>query len=182
MSLPDLQQVAELYYKDLFKFAWSLAGNEADAQDLTQETLLIFAQKSNSIREASKARSWLFTTLYREFLHHRRRSLRFTAMPEEPADMSDEAHSPGWMPAVSTQDDASSTHDEVDASAVVTAVQRLEETLRTPLTLFYLKNFKYREIAEVLGLPIGTVMSRLSRAKAQLRLELGISPDPVPAL
>jgi RNA polymerase sigma-70 factor (ECF subfamily) len=70
----------------------------------------------------------------------------------------------------------------VDAQVVLSAVQRMDENLRLPLTLFYLKNFKYREIADVLKIPIGTVMSRLARAKAQLRADLGITPNSVPAL
>ena len=183
MPPPDLQQIAELYYKDLFKFAWSLSGNESDAQDLTQETLLIFAKKGSSLKDPSKAKSWLFTSLYREFLHHRRHSLRFTTMPEELAEGVDElVPSSAWVSASQGHEESAAPHDEVDAQVVLSAVQRMDENLRLPLTLFYLKNFKYREIADVLKIPIGTVMSRLARAKAQLRADLGITPNPVPAL
>jgi RNA polymerase sigma-70 factor (ECF subfamily) len=59
-----------------------------------------------------------------------------------------------------------------DSASVLQALQAMEEPLRAPLTLFYLQEFSYQEIAEILELPIGTVMSRLSRGKAQLRQQL----------
>ena len=59
--------------------------------------------------------------------------------------------------------------DKIDAAAALEALGKLEENYRAPVTLFYLKQFSYTEIADVLNVPIGTVMSRLSRGKAQLR-------------
>jgi len=152
----DFEDLVNRYYEDLFRFAYSLAKGEADAADLTQETFYIFAQKGNQINDRAKAKSWLFTTLYREFLRKRGRDGRMVLSEDgEPYN---------------SEDAIGSTVDrDTDSSAVREALALLDESYRAPLTLFYLEGFAYREIAEVLDIPIGTVMSRLSRGKEALR-------------
>ncbi len=141
-------------------FALSLAKRPADAGDLVQQTFFIWATKGHSLRETSKAKSWLFTTLYREFLHGRRRDIRVTSLEDLPPGESE----------VAAEDVDRAT--QMDAATVVAALQMVDEVFRAPLTLFYLEDLSYTEIAATLGVPIGTVMSRLSRGKAQLRAAL----------
>src|SRR3989441_10265560 len=74
---PDFERLVEQYYRSLFQFALSLTQAEADACDLTQQTFYIWATKGHQLRDASKVKSWLFTTLHREFLESRRRQKRF---------------------------------------------------------------------------------------------------------
>ena len=153
-------QLVDAHYAALFRFALSLARNGADAGDLVQQTFFIWATKGESLRDAAKAKSWLFTTLYREFLRGRRRDARATSIEDLP-------------PA--EQDIAAEEIDRVarlDAGTVMTALQSVDDVFRAPLTLFYLEELSYHEIAETLEVPIGTVMSRLSRGKAQLRAAL----------
>ncbi len=153
---PPFHELVDAYYIPLYRFAHSLTGNESDAADLTQDVFLIWARKGGDLREASKVKSWLFTTLYREFLRQRKRGRRMTSQEPEVLDALTPA-----IPASQVRD--------LDARHAVEAIQEIDAIFREPLTLFYVEDLSYREIAEVLDLPIGTVMSRLSRGKDQLK-------------
>lgn len=157
--LPDFATLVSTYYEGLYRFALSLTRQEADASDLVQQTFLIWARKGSSLRDTTKVKSWLFTSLYREFLRLRRRAEPFVAAEPEMLEYEAEPVAPDVVEAA-------------DASDAVAALQTIDETFRAPLTLFYLENMSYKEIADALGVPIGTVMSRLSRGKAQLKAAL----------
>ncbi|MBN8247666.1 MAG: RNA polymerase sigma factor [Verrucomicrobia bacterium] len=151
----DLTSVVDAHYGDVFRFALSLARTESDACDLTQEAFWRLADKGRQIRDTRRVKSWLFTTVHREFLHRRRRDTRHptedleTAAPELPVIQPEMV-------------------ERLDGAAALAALSRVEEVFRPPLALFYLEDYSYAEIAEILGIPIGTVMSRLSRGKARL--------------
>jgi RNA polymerase sigma-70 factor (ECF subfamily) len=152
--------LVESHYAGLYRFALSLARNPADAADLTQQTFYIWATKGQALREAGKAKTWLFTTLYREFLRLRRRDARITALED-------------LAPAEQDPPDADADIiGKMDAELVLAALQEVPLTFREPLALFYLQDLSYLEIAEVLEVPIGTIMSRLARGKAHLRVLL----------
>jgi RNA polymerase sigma-70 factor (ECF subfamily) len=154
----DFQQLVDQQYAPLYRFALSLAKSEPDAADLTQQTFFLWASKGDQLRDRSKAKSWLFTTLYREFLGRRRHELRFSKVEFE--EIPEEEMS--ILPNVNA----------LDSGAVLQALNEVEEPFRAALTLFYLEQFSYQEIAEMLEVPIGTVMSRLSRGKTLLRQRL----------
>ena len=158
MSATDFQQLVDRQYAPLYRFALSLSKSEADAADLTQQTFFLWASKGDQLRDRSKAKSWLFTTLYREFLGRRRHEVRFPKI--ELDDVREEEMS--ILPNVNA----------FDSATVLQALREVEEPFRAPLMLFYLEQFSYQEIADVLEVPIGTVMSRLSRGKASLRQRL----------
>ena len=157
MSNQVFAQLVDAHYTPLFRFALSLARREADACDLVQQTFFIWAKSGHQLREVSKAKTWLFTTLYREFLRGCRRDQRSQSIEDLPPSAQD-------MPA----EDIDHAR-RMDADQVVEALQEVDEVFRAPLTLFYLEDLSYQEIAESLDVPIGTVMSRLSRGKTQLR-------------
>jgi RNA polymerase sigma-70 factor (ECF subfamily) len=157
MSNEAFTQLVDAHYAALHRFALSLARNGADAGDLVQQTFFIWATKGHALREQAKAKTWLFTTLYREFLRGKRRDARATSIEDLPPSEQD-------IPAEEVDRIA-----RMDAATVMTALQSVDEVFRAPLTLFYLDELSYHEIAEALEVPIGTVMSRLSRGKAQLR-------------
>jgi len=155
----DFRQLVADYYQPLYRFAYSLCKNEHEACDLTQQTFVVYAEKGDSLRDAGKVKSWLFTTLYREFLRIRRRSANMAV--HEPEII--EAEAPIVEPSLVSK---------LDGKSAVAALEKVETAYREPLILFYLKDLSYKEIAETLEIPIGTVMSRLSRGKVQLKKAL----------
>lgn len=160
MSSEIFTQLVDAHYTPLFRFALSLTKNPSDAGDLTQQTFFIWAKQGHALREEGKAKSWLFTTLYREFLRGRRRAERVMAL-EDLGPVESDPPAPEVDLVMG-----------MDAGLVVEALQEVDEAYRVPLTLFYMQDLSYKEIAEMIEAPIGTVMSRLSRGKAQLRAAL----------
>jgi RNA polymerase sigma factor (sigma-70 family) len=158
-SSTDFEGLVSRYYRLLFQFAFSLTRSESEANDLTQQTFLVWGTKGHQLRDASKVKTWLFSTLHHEFLKSRRRQTRFPHFELE--QVSDE------LPVVSP-----AMVDQLDARTVVEALGRIDDLYRAPLALFYLEEHSYKEIAEILEIPIGTVESRIARGKAQLQKTL----------
>ncbi|MFT4548385.1 MAG: RNA polymerase sigma-70 factor (ECF subfamily) [Verrucomicrobiales bacterium] len=152
----DNDELVEEFYQPLFRFALSLTKAEPDAVDLVQQTFLRWGQKGHQLRDETKVKSWLFTTLHREFLGSKRRQTKFPHIDMEKAEAE--------LPNI-----ASNVVDKLDADIVLEALQKVDDKFRSALALFYLKEHSYKEIASVLDIPIGTVMSRISRGKSQLR-------------
>ncbi len=160
MDDANLDSLVERFYRSLYHFALSLSRSETVAADLTQETYYIWAAKGHQLRDPSKLKSWMFTTLHREFLRRKAHSDRFQHY--ETSQVESE------LPVI-----ASTVVNDLDSVVVMQALQRVDENYRIPLAMFYLENFSYKEIAESLEVPVGTVMSRLARGKGQLRVLIG---------
>lgn len=156
---PDYEHAVSSFYEGLYRFAFSLAGNKDDACELTQETYARLLTKGGQVRDQAKVKAWLFTTLYRIFLGWKNRQAR---LPHH--EISTVEHE---LPSVSP-----AMLDNLENEMVVQALLEIAELYRRPLVLFYLENHSYQEIAKLLDIPIGTVMSRLSRAKAMMRAAL----------
>jgi RNA polymerase sigma factor (sigma-70 family) len=154
-SAPDFEALVEEHYRRLYQFAYNLAHDEAEACDLTQQTFLKWAIKGHQLRDPSKVKTWLFTTLHREFLQARRKNTRF---PHHELDAV--ARELPTVPPTSV--------DQLDGAAVLASLAQLNESFRAPLALFYLDDHSYKEIADILGVPLGTVQSRIARGKSQL--------------
>jgi len=165
MAGVEFENLVARYYEPLYRFALSLARDEPDACDLTQQTFCIWAAKGHQLRDASKVKTWLFTTLHREFLGLRRGQTRFpqveleTAAPELPV----------VSPAVISG---------LDTARVLAALARLDDVFQAPVALFYLEDCSYNEIAEILQVPLGTVKSRLARGIGRLQVLLADEAAP----
>jgi RNA polymerase sigma factor (sigma-70 family) len=160
----DFEELVEAYYRPLYKFALSLTQSEADASDLTQDTFLTWRMKGQQLRDASKVRAWLFTTLHRAFLQNKRRETRF------PHFMLDEMDPE--LPWISPAD-----LSQLDTADLLKALAKMDDSFRAPLALFYLQDCPYKEIARILGVPLGTVKSRIARGIAQLQKHLAVGDE-----
>lgn len=167
MSKQIFQSLVDEHYQPLYRFAYSLAKSPDRAADLVQQTFCIWAQKGHQLNDSSKAKTWLFTTLYREHLGQARRSTRFPETDLEDVDYQLKSESPD-------------TARRMDGDHAVELLGQMDETFRAPLTLFYLQQHSYKEIADILDVPIGTVMSRISRGKDQLRTKMRDEANDVP--
>jgi RNA polymerase sigma-70 factor (ECF subfamily) len=157
-SAAGLRELIDAHYEALYRYAFRLTGSAADAEDLTQEAFGKALARLAQLRESDRAKAWLFRILRNLYLHKVRDEKRHRVVPLDAV---------GDLPG-----------REIDAEPAIEpgrlqqALDELDEGFRTPLILFYFEEFSYRDIAEQMDLPIGTVMSRLARAKAYLRAKL----------
>jgi RNA polymerase sigma-70 factor (ECF subfamily) len=153
-----VRELVESHYVPLYRYAYRLSGSAADAEDLTQEAFCKAQMQLHQLRDAGKAKAWLFSILRNAYLHRRRADRQHACVSLN--GVADLAAPTAELPA------------EVDPERLQRALNELPEAFRTPVILFYFEDFSYRDIAEQMEVPIGTVMSRLARAKAHLRARL----------
>jgi RNA polymerase sigma-70 factor (ECF subfamily) len=157
-SAAELRELIDAHYEALYRYAFRLTGSQADAEDLTQEAFGKALARLAQLREADRAKAWLFRILRNLYLHKVRDEKRHRVIPLDAV---------GDLPGREAE-----AEPLIEPGQLQKALDELDEGFRTPLILFYFEEFSYREIAEQMDLPIGTVMSRLARAKAYLRAKL----------
>jgi RNA polymerase sigma-70 factor (ECF subfamily) len=150
----DLARLVADHHGVLYRYAFRLTGSAPDAEDLTQQTFLVAQQKLGQLRDAENARAWLFTVLRNGYLKSFRKAVPQTAAS---IDLDVEALA------------AEETDEPFDRELLQRALDQLPDDFRLVVVMFYFEERSYREIAAELEVPIGTVMSRLARAKAGLR-------------
>lgn len=151
----DLVRLVHEHHVPLYRYAFRLCGNVADAEDLVQQTFVVAQEKLHQLRQADSVRSWLYTVLRNGFLKSRRR-------PRPVAAESVELD-------IESVPEAVADGEEIDRERLQLVLDALPDEYRLVLVMFYFEECSYREIAAKLNVPIGTVMSRLSRAKQRLR-------------
>jgi RNA polymerase sigma-70 factor (ECF subfamily) len=154
----DVRLLVDQHYELLYRFAYRLSGSAAEAEDLTQETFCTAQQKIGQLRDSASARGWLCKILRNHYLQGRRNHAEVFV-----ESLENLAIEPEQAPDCAT---------EIDSERLQAVLGELSEAYRTPIILFYFEEFSYRQIADQMGIPIGTVMSRLARAKAYLRSRL----------
>ncbi|MCX7700134.1 MAG: sigma-70 family RNA polymerase sigma factor [Gemmataceae bacterium] len=157
------RRLVDEHYAQLYRYAYRLCGSAETAADLTQETFAKAHAQFSQLRDPARAKPWLFAILRNTYLQQRRQEKNHREVPLESLE----------QPAAS--DIADDPYD-VNPQRLQEALNELPEMFRTPLILFYFEELSYRDIAEQMNVPIGTVMSRLARAKSYLRQRLTIRP------
>jgi RNA polymerase sigma-70 factor (ECF subfamily) len=170
-SAAEFQEAAWPYLGAVYRFAWRLSRDASVAEDLTQETFLQAWRSFRRFERGTNCRAWLFGILGFVWSHERRRRGR------EPVVYDDaivEAASPCSEPPIP---------DHLTDADVLAALDCLPRVLRETILLTDVEGFTYREASNLLGIPLGTVMSRLNRGRRLLRAELsdhaGINDDAV---
>ncbi|MCA9018182.1 MAG: RNA polymerase sigma factor, partial [Planctomycetaceae bacterium] len=148
----DLTLLVEQHYQLLFRYAYRLSGDRTDAEDLTQQTYLVAQKKLSQLRDMRLARSWLCTILRNLFL----KKVSQKIIPVSLGQTFDLAAEETALP-------------ELTSRELQYALNELPEDFRIPLLMFYFEERSYKEISSELSIPLGTVMSRLARARSFLQ-------------
>jgi RNA polymerase sigma-70 factor (ECF subfamily) len=155
----EVPQLVAAHADALYRYAFRLTGAAADAEDLTQQTFLIAHRKIDQLRDVRNTRAWLMTVMRRAYCRSqiKNRTEREQTVPLDVDNLPADDVSDRW---------------EIDRELLQTAIDELPNEFKLVLLSFYFENRSYREIAEEFELPLGTVMSRLARAKSHLRSRL----------
>ena len=155
--MSEFERDLETAIPRLRRYARALTGNAAAADDLVQNSLIRALEKQHLCQPGTNLRAWLFTILHNQHVNDFRRSLRASAL--DPIDEEE----PVWK-----------IEPFVDCSLELRDLERalgmLREEQRAVVLLIGLEGLQYGEVADILGVPIGTVRSRLSRARSMVRL------------
>jgi RNA polymerase sigma-70 factor, ECF subfamily len=161
MSTPqpvnDFETIAMPHMNDLYRTARRTLGSQTEAEDVVQETYLQAWKSFHRFEPGTNIRAWLFKILFHVIQHHRRKAYRLVMLKEEDEFLFEQLT---YEPPVP---------EELRDEDVLAALDKVPEHFRTVILLADVQEFSYKEIQEMLGIPIGTVMSRLSRGRQLLR-------------
>ena len=140
--------------------ALRILGNSRDAEDLVQETYLQAWKSFHRFEPGTNCRAWLFKILFHQIHHHRRKWFNSKGLKESEDVLIDTLAAEPAIP------------EQLADEEVLAALDRIPPDFRAVVLLADFEEFSYREIADTLRIPVGTVMSRLNRARKLLRTEL----------
>lgn len=170
MTMPDPARASDLagrfeneampHMNDIFRAALRVMGDRGRAEDVTQETFLQAWKSFSKFEAGTNCRAWLFKILFHSVSHHRRKWYRFSFV-KEPEEILESCIA--FTPPIP---------DHLTDEEILAALNKLSPDFRAVVLLVDIEEFAYKEAAEILDVPIGTVMSRLSRGRKQLREQL----------
>ncbi|CAB4621032.1 unannotated protein [freshwater metagenome] len=167
----DFTNDAMQYAPQLFATALRMTRNRADAEDLVQETFLKGWRAFDSYQQGTNLRAWLFRIMTNTFIN------KYNSQQRRPQETElDEVEELYLFRRMGAFDQSKMTHSAEDQmlelftdEEVKNAIEELPETFRIPVLLSDVEGFSYKEIAEMLDVPIGTVMSRLHRGRKAMQ-------------
>lgn len=160
----DFEKLAVPLLDGLYNFACWLSGDPDEARDLVQETLLKALRAFSSFRPGTNFRAWMFRILRNTFLTSRTGLERRNTQQEDEETFAEAAVSPDTPELALIR--------RADTELVQAAIAQLTPTWQEVVLLADVEEMKYKEIAEALDIPIGTVMSRLARARQQIKAHI----------
>lgn len=166
----------------LYRVARRLCGDPSEAEDLVQDALVRAYRFWGGFEPGTNVRAWLFTILRNTFYSELRRRVRARAHVSELSNLGEPHGYTGAAPQELPSPE-SAVESKASADRVHQALAEIPEDYRLAVVLADMEGFSYKEIAEVVGCPIGTVMSRLYRGRRQLheRLKASSASSPAPA-
>lgn len=162
----QFEREALVHLDALYSFALKLTRARDDAEDLVSDTMVRAFDRWEQYQLGTNVRAWLFTILYHTFVSRKRRiDAREVQLPEDPD---------GWsaFEAVGESDPEGKFYDSFIDEEVTREIDNLPEDYRTAVVLSDIQGLRYAEIAEILGIPEGTVKSRLFRGRRILQKKL----------
>ncbi|HTS30810.1 MAG TPA: sigma-70 family RNA polymerase sigma factor [Bryobacteraceae bacterium] len=148
------------HLKDLFRTALRMTGERGHAEDVLQEVYLQAWRSFDRFEAGTNCRAWLYKILFHCVSHQRRKWFRLPLLKDNEE----------FLEANLVQPD--SVHQELTDDDILLALDRIPSEFRSVVLLVDVEEFAYRQVAEILSIPIGTVMSRLSRGRGLLRKHL----------
>lgn len=169
-KLKDFEALAFEHMDAIYRAAWHMTRNRFDAEDLMQEVYLRAFRFFDYFQAGTNFKAWLFTILRNTFINHYRQHKTQPAMLafDKVACMLSDTDERMPMPLYTDRYDEINYRD-MFTDQIYAALDRLSDEFRTVVLLADIEEFQYHEIAEIMNCPVGTVMSRLSRARRQLQ-------------
>ncbi|MDO5017152.1 MAG: RNA polymerase sigma factor [Porphyromonas sp.] len=149
---------------NMFSFALSLTADRFNAEDLLQETSLKVLANREKYKPNTNFKGWVFTVMRNLFINNYHRGVRTQKIIDDSADLS-------YLGSQKDTEGLGTPDHELSLKEINEAIESLDEAYQVPFSL-YLSGFKYKEIADQLELPIGTVKSRIFFARKQLQSSL----------
>ncbi len=159
-TLNEFETAAMPHMNDLYRTARRILGCQTEAEDVVQETYLQAWKSYHRFESGTNIRAWMFKIMFHVIHHHRRKAYRLVTVKEEESFVFDQLTYDPPVP------------QELRDEDVLAALDRVPENYRAVILLADVQEFSYKEVAETLDIPIGTVMSRLNRGRKLLRSTL----------
>jgi RNA polymerase sigma-70 factor (ECF subfamily) len=159
-DIEEFERAALPHLGDLYRMALRLTGERSRAEDAAQETCLQALRSMERFAPGTNMRAWLFGILFNVIRHQRRQFAKLRLFSESGDDSHDRIAAPPPIP------------ERLTDEGILAALDRVPQPFREVILLVDVEQFAYKEAASILGVPVGTVMSRVSRARSLLRREL----------
>ncbi|HSE39069.1 MAG TPA: sigma-70 family RNA polymerase sigma factor [Blastocatellia bacterium] len=161
-TVEEFEAAALPHMDDLFRTARRVVGNQSEAEDVIQETFLEAWKSFERFEPGTNCRAWLYKIMFHVIQHNRRKRFRFNLRSTRDENVELEAALVYEAPVA----------QELTDEDVIAAFDRIPQQYREVMVLVDVQGFSYKEAAETLNIPQGTVMSRLNRGRKLLRIEL----------